>query len=132
MAWTHFRDMHSGGGTKEGDYEHIFIEAPQDEAEVIFYNRFGHNPNRVSCACCGEDYSIRDYETLEEASAYHRGAEFVNGQDGPQQGVAYAWQNYVVLDDYVKHNDVLVIRSNEVTAKERKGKLPQQGWIWCD
>lgn len=131
MAWTHFLD-NCCGGTKEGSLEHIFIEAGVDEAKVIFYNRFGHSPSRVSCTFCGDDYSTSEYATLEEASAGQRGAEFVNGQDGPQQGVAYAWQNYVVLDDYVKHNDVLVIRANEVTAKERKGKLPQQGWIWCD
>jgi len=70
--WTRFMDMHSGGGCKE-KWQYIFIEAPQDEATVIFYNRFGHNPNRVSCTCSGEDYSISDYETLEEATAFERG-----------------------------------------------------------
>lgn len=70
--WTLFWDMHSGGGTKEGNYDKIYIEAKEDEAMKIFYNRFEHNPNRVSCTCCGEDYSIDEYETLEEASGYHR------------------------------------------------------------
>ena len=72
ISWTHFWDMHSGGGCKEAPYEHIFIEAPLEEAVRIFYNRFGHNPYRVSCTCCGEDYSVSEYDTLEEATAYHR------------------------------------------------------------
>lgn len=62
--WTEFMDMHSGGGTKEEPYEYIFIEAPREEAIIIFYNRFGHNPERVTCTCCGDDYSITEYETL--------------------------------------------------------------------
>jgi len=63
--WTRFYDMHSGGGAKE-KWELIFIEAPEDEAISIFYNRFGHNPNRVSCTCCGADYSIyEDGDSLE-------------------------------------------------------------------
>ena len=47
--WTLFWDMASGGDTKEEPYENIYIEAPEEEAKVIFYNRFGHNPERVSC-----------------------------------------------------------------------------------
>ncbi len=132
MSWTHFYDMHSGGGTKEGNYEHILIEAPEDEAKVIFYNRFGHSPDRISCTCCGEDYSVSEYETIEEATAYHRGAEYKNGQDGPQQGVAYSWQNYKSIEEYVARADVLVVRKEEIKAKERKGELPKSGWIWCD
>ena len=53
-------DMHSGGKCKEEPFEHIYIEAPQEEAELIFFNRYGHNPNRVSCTCCGEDYNISE------------------------------------------------------------------------
>jgi len=70
--WTQFMDMHSGGGLKEEPYENIYIEAPLKEAELIFYNMFGHNPNRVTCTCCGEDYSTSEYETLREATAFHR------------------------------------------------------------
>lgn len=72
MTWTRFMDMHSGGGLKEPPYDKILIQASQDEAEVIFYNRFGHNPNRVTCTCCGEDYSISDGESLADLTAYDR------------------------------------------------------------
>lgn len=72
MIWTQFWDTHSGGGCKEPPYEKIYIEAPEDEAKVIFYNRFGHNPERVTCTCCGGDYSISESVSLEQASGYHR------------------------------------------------------------
>jgi hypothetical protein len=75
--WTRFMDMHSGGGTKEPPYDKILIEAPEDEARRIFYARFGHNPDRVTCTCCGEDYSIDEHGTLDEATAYDRGLIFV-------------------------------------------------------
>lgn len=72
--WTQFWDMHSGGGQKE-KWANIYIEAPQDEAKVIFYNRFGHNPERVTCTCCGEDYSISEEESLVQLTGYHRGCK---------------------------------------------------------
>jgi len=70
--WTLFWDMHSGGSLKEPPYDKIYIEISREVAERVFQAKFGHNPNRVTCTCCGEDYSISDYDTLEEASAYHR------------------------------------------------------------
>ena len=75
MVWTRFMDMHSGGGTKEPPYEYIYIEAPESEARVIFYNRFGHNPERVTCSCCGDDYSISEEETLQQITAFERNCD---------------------------------------------------------
>lgn len=75
MTWTHFYDMHSGGSTKEPPWQHIFIEAPEDEAKVIFYNRFEHNPERVTCTCCGDDYVIYEGETLQRLTAFHRNCQ---------------------------------------------------------
>lgn len=82
MSWTLFMDMHSGGGLKEKNYALIYIEAPIDEACVIFYNRFGHNPYRVTCTCCGEDYSVDEYQTIEAATAYDRGCPWVEDERG--------------------------------------------------
>ena len=70
--WTRFMDMHSGGSQKE-KWPYIYIEAPEKEAISVFYNRFGHNPKRVTCACCGADYSISSNEDLAQLTAYDRG-----------------------------------------------------------
>lgn len=74
--WTQFMDMHSGGGLKESPYSYIYIEAPEEEAKVIFYNRFGHNPERVSCTCCGDDYSISEEESFRALTTYQRSCAY--------------------------------------------------------
>lgn len=73
--FTRFMDMHSGGSQKE-KFAYCYIEAPEDVARVVFHNRFGHDPENVTCSCCGDDYSIAESETLEEATAYERNCEF--------------------------------------------------------
>ena len=98
--WTHFYDMHSGGGSKE-PYEHIYIEAPLAEAKVIFYNRFGHSPDRVSCTCCGYDYSVSEYETLDEA-----------------------------IKGYAKNEASFFIEKKDILVNERVGEIPEQGYVW--
>ena len=82
--WTSFWDMHSGGDLKT-EFAFIFIEAPEGEAKIVFYNRFGFNPERISCSCCGGDYSIDEDDSLEQMTGFHRGCRAVEqkrGEDG--------------------------------------------------
>ena len=65
--WTRFCDTHSGGSQKE-QWSHIYIEAPEKEARDVFYKRFGHSADHVTCSCCGEDYSVREYTTIDNAT----------------------------------------------------------------
>jgi hypothetical protein len=111
MAWTKFWDMYSGGYSKE-NHNQIFIEAPEKEATLIFYNRFGHNPNRVTCTCCGPDYDIEEYESLEEATEYER-----SGGES--------------LESYLERENVLLIYDKDIKSEERGGDLPTQGYVWC-
>ena len=62
--FTEFLDMSSGGSQKLS-HGRIIIEAPEAEAVSVFYSRFGRNPRRVSCTCCGEDYFITEIEKIE-------------------------------------------------------------------
>ena len=73
--WTQFMDMHSGGGRKL-EWEYIYIEAPADEAKAIFFNRFGRNPEKVTCTCCGDDYSLTEGDSLEQVTAFNRGCDY--------------------------------------------------------
>ena len=150
--WTQFLDMHSGGGQKE-KFSHCYIEAPENEAKVIFYNRFGHSPERVSCTCCGEDYSISESETLEQASGYQRGCAyayfkgkkripenegFIIGKGSPK-GVVGMYieernekysQEYTPLSEYIKEDNVCVIYAKDIKPEERVGEIPEQGYVW--
>jgi hypothetical protein len=148
MVWTRFMDMHSGGRQKEA-CEYIHIEAPQTEATVIFYNMFGHNPERISCSCCGPDYSIHTYPTLEDATAYDRGCEYIredvdrgsqfrqverdevipDGWRYEQPDAERRFTRYQTLPEYLLNNGsfVRVIRAEDIKAADRYGVVPFQG-----
>lgn len=154
--WTKFWDMHSGGGLKEPPYHFIYIEAPEEEAVKIFYNRFGHNPFRVTCTCCGEDYSVEAQESLAQLTAFHRNCRAVEQKRDPKtglfqrlpEGVNYYLEagekppkgfsvetqfhlgTYKTLEEYKTQKDVLVITESEIKPKEHTGEVPEQGYVW--
>ena len=133
--WTRFMDMHSGGDTKLPPYEYIYIEAPETEAITIFFNRFGHNPSRVTCTCCGDDYSINEEENLQQATAFERGCNDKDGKyiEEPRTSEYsdHVWK-HTSLEDYLKKETVLVIRKEWIRPEERKGSVPSQGYVWMD
>ncbi len=133
MAWTRFMDMHSGGGTKEGDYEHIYIEAPEEEAKLVFQNRFGHNPNRVTCTCCGPDYSISEEESLEQATGYERGCNYEDGQYVERKSGESWAADYQTLAQYKAESiKAHFIEAKDIKPEERVGELLEQGYVWKD
>jgi hypothetical protein len=130
--WTRFIDMRSGGGCKEKPFETILIEAQEAEAKVIFYNRFGHNPERVTCTCCGEDYSINSHESLSQITAFDRGCRHEGGQWIEEPDRRYhPTLDVMPLKDYLSKAHVLVICAEEIKPSERQGDVPQQGYVWA-
>ena len=128
MMWTQFWDMNSGGGRKE-DFGMCYIEAPVDEARIIFYNRFGHNPDRVSCTCCGADYSIDESESLEQATGYDRGCDY-DDTGYVEKHCGESYRPYVAMSDYIARPDIYVIPADKIAADERTGDVPQEGYVW--
>lgn len=159
MTWTHFNDSHSGGGTKL-DWEHIYIEAPEDEARTVFYNRFDRSPDRVTCTCCGPDYSVTEWPNLKVATGYERNCRplktprdengrFMNNlprlrenyylepdeepPDGFQVDNSHpVFGEHIPLDEFVERDDVLVIRSEQIVDEERTGSVPKEGYVWVE
>lgn len=138
MAFTEFWDMHSGGKTKVEPYNKIYIEAPKDEAMVIFYNRFHRHPFKITCACCGEDYEVDEDPTLERATGYHRGCEWDDkNKQWLEKAGRYHGSNefkpYLTVEQYAALEDVLVIWEHEIKPEERVGELSRPGgWVWMD
>lgn len=148
-------DMHSGGGQKL-KWSYIYIQAPEKEAAIVFQNRFGRNPHRVTCTCCGNDYSLTEAPTLEQATAYERGCAFGYFRpDGSECEQDEAWKSGVgmkkgytsgyverprdrlfaadrvkPLSEYLKDKNVTVIYAKDIKPKERKGKLHEEGYVW--
>ena len=130
-GWTHFMDMHSGGGSKE-KWEHIYIQAPEAEVKVIFYNRFSHSPDRVSCTCCGNDYSISFEKTLEQATAYQRNCAY--GEKGyieaPDTRYGKSPDRYQTITQYLKDPKAHFIFDKDIKDDERVGSVPKEGYVW--
>jgi hypothetical protein len=118
IPFTRFMDMHSGGSCKIDingvGKQYIYIEAPEDAAVAIFEERFGRDPHNVTCNCCGNDYSISESPTLEEASGYDRSCKWVNGTYIDEPDTRRSWKSYKTVAEYVKQEDVLVIYANGV------------------
>lgn len=115
MAWTRFMDMHSGGGTKT-DFEYIYIEADEDTAVNIFCNMFDEHPYSVACGCCGSNFSVSSYNTLEEATDYER---------------SYSKKS---LEDYIKQSDIKVVYASEFTEGllKENDMYPYEDVYWYD
>lgn len=129
MVWTRFMDMHSGGGQKLS-WPYIYIEAPKEEAIAIFFYRFGRNPLRITCTCCGEDYSIGERKgPLEQVTRFERGCEY-NDKTNQYEERPGRFETYVPLKPFLK--TVEVIRAKDIKPEERKASVPQQGYIWME
>lgn len=115
MTWTQFMDMHSGGGTKT-DYEYIYIEADEDTAVNVFCNIFGEHPSSVACGCCGSNFSVSSYNSLEEATDYERGYGKVD------------------LQDYLENPSIKVIYASDLTEQmvEDSGIYPYEDTSYWD
>ncbi len=114
--WTLFWDMHSGDGVKEQNVQgeeitKIYIEAPEDEAIKIFYNRFDHNPNRVSC---GEDYSISEESSFAQISGYHRNCGWDKETNSYSDEIQseYTDRKVISIEKYKKQPEVLIISTD--------------------
>lgn len=111
--WTKFMDMHSGGSTKENGYNYIYINKPEDAACEFFEKKFGHDPFEVTCDCCGADYSVTEYETLAEATAYERGCAYIGDEYIEQGDPERTYRPHVPLEEYLKCKDVLVVDTSD-------------------
>lgn len=146
MAWTRFMDMHSGGSQKL-DFSNLYIEAPEAVAKAVFFNRFGRSPDRVTCTCCGKDYSITEEETLELATAYERGCRYDNKLDQyvEEGDPKRSYQTYVPLAEYIaagiETNGLISSRDGEkpkvafiyaadIKPEETAAEIPAQGYVW--
>lgn len=129
--WTRFMDMRSGGGQKL-DWPYIYIEAPEAEARVIFYNRFGRNPDRVTCTCCGSDYSNTESDTLEQATAFDRGCAWEGGVYVERSDPERNYRPYQTLEAYRATSGALFITADEILPEQREGEVPEQGYVWVD
>ncbi len=155
MSFVQFHDMHGGGSLKIKPFGFIYIEADsKEEAKIIFYNRFNRNPEKISCACCGEDYSISISSDLTQATAFERNCRYAYFDEkrrevsrdkalvigkGLKDGYfskyieeSGIYGKHETLNKYLKRKDVLVIYANDIKPEERIGEIRKSGWVYVD
>jgi len=115
MPWTRFLDMHSGGELKQPPYKVVYIEAELEQAKRVFYHRFSHNPDRVTCTCCGPDYNVDESPTIEEATEYDRNP----GYGDPK-----------TMEQLKSDGEHLFIPADLIGSDEKYGDLPEGGYVW--
>ena len=59
--WTEFMDMSSGGSEKT-KWGCIYINLPVNKAIEYFKDKFGIDPDHITCDCCGEDFWIEEVD----------------------------------------------------------------------
>ena len=123
--------MHSGGGQKL-KWGRIYIEAPESEARVIFQNRFDRNPERVTCTCCGEDYSITESISLAQSTGYARGCDYDDTTHLCIERPGKYSSGYQTLAEYEKDDSVHIVRKEDILPSERKGALVREGYVWVE
>lgn len=157
--WAQFWDMHSGGGTKVPPFEKIYVQLPDGaDPVVVFQNLFGRNPNRVTCTCCGEDYSIDSGDSLRQLTGYQRGCACDAGryiERGKLLGPSHKYRlgvttvdgqvvegrvsaiptepvysEIVLLSDYVLRPNVLVVYLDELPDDVVRGTPHEEGYHW--
>lgn len=114
-----FTDMNSGGFTKS-KYKTILIDCDNEtEAIELFEAWFDRHPRNITCNCCGYDYSISDFDSLEDATALDRmcqmSQDYETFQEKPStdEDAEYfsKFNKYVTFDEYIEFStDVLVIK----------------------
>lgn len=115
-VWTQFWDMHSGGVVNVPPFDKIYVQASEEEAEELFEDVTGENPNWVNCHCCGSNYSVTESESLARATAYQRGCAYRDGQYVEEHN-GNSWERYQTLEEYIKKDTVLLIFSDGSTDK---------------
>jgi hypothetical protein len=63
MKHTLFYDMHSGGSRKNS-FSCGYVQGDEATATALFTDKYG-NPRHVTCTCCGPDYSVDEFDSLE-------------------------------------------------------------------
>lgn len=116
--WTLFSDAHAEGFLKFKDYEFIIIEGKEEEALSLFMNITNVDPKKVTCTCCGQHYSIREYDSVFQATAFERGCHYDNSLKCYVEEISdFPIIGYATIEDFIKRDNVLVIFADGTSNK---------------
>lgn len=122
--WTLFEDAFAEGTLKFHDYQWIIVEGKGEKAVRLFKDVTLLDPFKVTCKCCGQHYSIREYDSVFQATGYQRGCQYDKELEAYIEAQSdFPIVPYKPLEEFLKHSDVLIVYADGSTdrlIKERK------------
>lgn len=79
MKATLFSDLYSGG-SRSSNFDYGYILAEEQSAVEQFSETYG-DPYTIGCPCCGSNYSVIEFDSLEELLSYHPDARELATED---------------------------------------------------
>jgi hypothetical protein len=106
--WTQFWDM-STGGKEKSPHKLIYIRGDRKEATQTFIERFGRDPEHMTCRCCGVDYSITTEPALWLATAWWRGYNVRDLPGGKLHQLVPNTHQPKTLDQFRQNPEILIL-----------------------
>jgi len=108
--WTLFADAYADGKLKFKSFEWIIVEGKEKDALALFMDITNVDPKKVTCTCCGQHYSIREHDSVFQATAFERGCRFDKTLECFVEEVSdFPIIHYTNVEDFIERDNVLII-----------------------
>jgi hypothetical protein len=106
-----FQDLLSGGILKVKGKDIIYMETAPGTSRDAFKEYFGFDPLNTYCDCCGKDFCISEFDSLENATHKER------TRDRDENG------KIPNTESYIKKRDIQFVSLREQILKKSKNTM---------
>lgn len=108
--WTLFADAYADGKLKFKAFEWIIVEGKEEDALSLFMDITNVDPKKVTCTCCGQHYSIREFDSVFQATAFERGCCYDMTLECYVEEISdFPIIHYTTVEDFIDRDNVLII-----------------------
>lgn len=118
-VWTLFKDMYADGYFQHKGIEFYLVEAREKDAIGMFMDETKCDPTRTTCKCCGQHFSILEYDSVFQATGSERNCRYDKELDLfiEEQDVSGSLLKYKSLKEFLSQQNVLIIFKDGSTDK---------------
>lgn len=120
LVIARFEDTASGGVRKLEQAHTIYMEVKRGKSREAFKEFFGIDPKNIYCDCCGVDFHITEFDSLEGATIRDRRRATIPNEQTPTaeqylatKGIAFVSQK----EQTQKRNKLIVAKLNKEANK---------------
>jgi hypothetical protein len=117
-TWTIFEDAFADGKIKFKNFELIIVQASQEEAIPLFMKITNVDPKKVTCKCCGQHFSIREYDSVFQATGFLRGCKFDKKLGSyVEEEDDFSITRLTSMEEFLEKEEVLIIFADGTMSK---------------